>query len=406
METCGICNTILDAIYCPQCNSVTGTIVSPVTGYIAADEKSEVLGIYVPRDSDHKLWSPITGIVQNVEEKNGLWTRTTNIFEVPINQKKTGSVTVSLYGLVNVKVEIEVGYSKYITNKVLLNLGKDGILNQSASLGTIVIGSYVNLQLPEFAKFKLMVKKGDKVQGGKTICARWTMTNPILLTVPHAKCLTEQKSHICDYAAMPNALSLARQLFHTFSKDVIVLPGNINRSTIDLNRIESRPTVFRQWVSMFLPIISRCYDIHSFPPGGSWTQKKPSHPKGPSSLKKKVKKKCKYVPPIKTNEAVLIDDMDVVILEDLCELDNASHSSFKLLKFLMPYKKSMNVALLQGAAGYNDIMDEVESHKKECFLIEYNEATIVENREIQNHLIASWISSCTFCVTSGVIAPF
>lgn len=436
---------IFQARYCDVCQSLTGTMVSPVTGIVDTIDK-KTIGIYVPRDSDHKLYAPITSIVYLIEEQEGLWSRQTKIFEVPITQTKTGSVKLHLYGLVNSLVEVKVGYSRYVTNKVQLDVDNTDVLHnsvlQAKKIGDILVGSYLNLGLPSFAQFKLMVRPGDKVVGGKTIFAQWAVRRPILLTVPHAQCWLDtgepSSGHTCDTIAMKSALNLATHLSNplapslasltslmptssssstsssslpTSRRDVIVLPGNINRTLFDLNRQESRLTMFRLWTYVLIPFVDAVYDIHSFPPDGSWAGKsrRRSKKNGKSDYTKdkgkgreksveesKSKSSCVYHPPILVGTSDE-DEADIVILEDQCDIEN--HASHDLLTFLksasggstVPTSLEIKVALLLGGYGFNDIMDEMQKFGKESFLIEYDEGLSEEKLNAYNTLIASWI---------------
>ncbi len=377
---------VFNANYCSACKSITGKITAPVSGVIDTVDSS--VGIYIPRSSNHKLFAPITGIVSDIEEKQGLRDRKT----------KTGSVNIAFHGLVDCSIDVEVG-----THKVQLSIhDKDPLRNvvlDGQEVGEIIMGNYLTLTLPSFAKVKLLVNAGDRVIGGETVCAVWALTRPILLTVPHALCLestsASRESQICDLASKKSALNLAQHLAHDFGQDVIVLPGNLNRrAQVDLNRAESRLSLFRGWVYNLIPFIRDAYDIHSFPQiPGVWGGKRPRKRLPESSLmvgdeSKKVRS-CEHQEPIVIGGS--IDHSDIVILEDRCDLKK--HNSYDLLQFLGKSGIGATAALLQGAYGLNDIQDELQKFGKETFLIEYGEELSDEKLNAYNSLIASWIAS-------------
>jgi len=94
----------------------------------------------------------------------------------------------------------------------------------------------------------------------------------IILTVPHALCIYDNKNHTCDATAKKLAYKLMSKLGGKITNNITTVIGNINRSKIDLNRIQSRKTEFRKiivkiiktWEKKKLKVIF-VIDCHSFP---------------------------------------------------------------------------------------------------------------------------------------------
>lgn len=93
----------------------------------------------------------------------------------------------------------------------------------------------------------------------------------VILTVPHETCI-DHIDHYCDYYANKLAMSLKNVLFKKY--DITIVHGNINRLQIDLNRIQSRNTKFREKIREIVNQfniknksnnIIYIIDCHSFP---------------------------------------------------------------------------------------------------------------------------------------------
>lgn len=93
----------------------------------------------------------------------------------------------------------------------------------------------------------------------------------IILTIPHAKCIGNNENHTCDAYAKKLADALENKLTK-ITKNIHIFIGNINRSKIDLNRIQSRVTPFRRkvietakkWLDSGIRELF-VIDCHSFP---------------------------------------------------------------------------------------------------------------------------------------------
>lgn len=107
------------------------------------------------------------------------------------------------------------------------------------------------------------------------------ITTTIIIAVPHAKCdevnyPSSKGHHVCDHIA-PRAASLLKSELSKFGYKIIgPIMGNINRMKVDLNRIESRDTDFRQ--DIWNHILSEStqgnqvvvLDIHSYDDRAPW----------------------------------------------------------------------------------------------------------------------------------------
>lgn len=106
----------------------------------------------------------------------------------------------------------------------------------------------------------------------------------IILSVPHAKCLSENSKHTCDTAADKLATYIKNKLKN---KDARIFLGDINRSIIDLNREAGiytswrkniRDTIKNKLINYKLNKSNIVFvlDCHSFPNGSFGTKKYPN----------------------------------------------------------------------------------------------------------------------------------
>jgi len=98
----------------------------------------------------------------------------------------------------------------------------------------------------------------------------------VILTAPHARCTaTSHSNHSCDFAALSAANELSKAL-DSVGIESIVLAGDINRETTDLNRAVARYTTdFRESLRMEVRLRSRKHeiivlDVHSYPQSSKW----------------------------------------------------------------------------------------------------------------------------------------
>jgi predicted N-formylglutamate amidohydrolase len=87
----------------------------------------------------------------------------------------------------------------------------------------------------------------------------------VLITVPHAVCQESEYAHQCDYASSHCAQVLDLSL--TKKVRTLTVIGDVWRPILDLNRIESRSSPFRQKITRLLKSgdVSLLLDIHSYP---------------------------------------------------------------------------------------------------------------------------------------------
>lgn len=106
-----------------------------------------------------------------------------------------------------------------------------------------------------------------------------TVTTLVVLSVPHEMCKFINSGHYCDPSARILADTLFISLQNLGGTAVVLVPGDINRQDIDLNRMGARFTPFRQEikniVNSFISTpppkgmkkIIYLVDCHSFPTG-------------------------------------------------------------------------------------------------------------------------------------------
>ncbi len=107
----------------------------------------------------------------------------------------------------------------------------------------------------------------------------------IMITVPHAKC-EFPPDHECDIAATKLATELAGSLNNRY-RMIRTFTGTINRTSIDLNRVESYDTTYRYDIRKQLAEYINSYpqshiiyifDCHSFPDGNYFANVRVTNP--------------------------------------------------------------------------------------------------------------------------------
>lgn len=232
---------------------LTTSLLSPINGIIHHIDKNKIY-ITTKEKYDQIIFSPISGHIDNIN----------NVISIK-NKKYAEPVLMKLYSskmnTINNNNSVTKGQIIGSKNKGIVSIDLNGLIN-----------------------FKT-VSVGSKVIGGKSIIG-YLLTNPkmqindkpifdaadrlIILTTPHETCISNV-GHSCDYYAP----ILAKKLFDKLSDlgDIILIHGNINRKQIDLNRIESRNTDFRNKIRQVVKDsinidkknIIYLIDCHSFP---------------------------------------------------------------------------------------------------------------------------------------------
>lgn len=171
------------------------------------------------------------------------------------------------------------------------------------------------------------------------------MSSHIIITVPHSVCYTNINDRHCDTMAQFAAENLKSKI--KFS--VVHLPSNHFRDHIDLNRIESRNTDYRNTLRQHLNSTKFLIDIHSAPPG---------------------------VYGVKAN---------------LIIIDNSPGTMYGQNLETYLRQSGINVTRLLGA-NYNDITEEARALGVPALLFEYEETLNPNEIEAINTAIANWVN--------------
>jgi hypothetical protein len=148
----------------PQAQS----IVSPVSGRISK-VGADSIRIYISPNDDHRVFAPIGGRVARVDVHQGRWKR--KVFEANVDKIAQTRIFIKDSSLSqHVSFWLEVGYPKYITNRVRIDHGgKVGdVLEQGEQMGEIVLGSLAEVQFNGLSHVNVF-QVGAKVTGGETI---------------------------------------------------------------------------------------------------------------------------------------------------------------------------------------------------------------------------------------------
>jgi len=170
----------------------------------------------------------------------------------------------------------------------------------------------------------------------------------VIITVPHGPACNDDDlakvTHLCDLAAYPAALLIQERL-SSRGVNSFVLPADVNRRVVDLNRSPSRSsskTGFRRKLRELLKTnmgtVKLVLDVHSFPAHyDQWT----GH--------------------------------DIVLLEDRQNMEGLPVASLR--DYLISTR--VNASLFRGE--HNDIQDEMHELGYESFLVEFNEDLLNED---------------------------
>lgn len=155
--------------YIPVSNggSTRVTVLAPTYGIVEEASPSSIV-IYIDARDNHSVHSVVSGYVSKITTYQGEILRPirgrTSMFQA--FERKTGRVTIS-YEL-GVSVDLEVGEG-YITDRVQLEIKEgDWIAPAGKRIGEILLGSLSEVHLPGPPSTRILVKKGDVLQGGVT----------------------------------------------------------------------------------------------------------------------------------------------------------------------------------------------------------------------------------------------
>ena len=132
-------------------------IIVPVSGFITSIQKlkdgSLEIHFYIPREANHKIYSPISGKIESlmIDEYGKLMKNEQGEFIFAQKEYETHDASLSWFiksivGKLEIKLQVFVGYPHYITNKIRLvekidSIKKNNTVVSGELLGEILIGS-------------------------------------------------------------------------------------------------------------------------------------------------------------------------------------------------------------------------------------------------------------------------
>lgn len=210
------------------------------------------------------IFSPVNGIIDTINQES---------VRIHIDIEYDGTINAPIFGTITeINNESSDNFQIYISNEYLENpiivnfkkatqyvhnvhLSKNQNINYNDIIGYAQSNSLCEININKNKNKNVkVVDIGMHVLAGTTIIEYIKIsqqiainTEPkqlIVLTIPHFVCINDtEKKHNCDYSAERLAESLKQVLI---DKDVYFYNGNINRTFIDLNRIQSNKTDFRK----------------------------------------------------------------------------------------------------------------------------------------------------------------
>lgn len=382
-------------------------ILSPVSGIISSIDE-DTITIYIRPKDDYSFFAPIDGKLINIKYYKGSWKK--NIFNAQVNKITRMEIIARIKILIKneyldkpLSFWIEVGKPVYITDIIRLNKKINDKLIQGEKMGEIWLESLVLLHFNGI-KHHNIIKYFSRVIGGKTILSFifktstqdgllkidhlmknfngeeigkfLTIKQLIVITTPHEKCEDNNIGHTCDTFARILAEQLKISLAND-SREIVYFKGNINRKKIDLNRLNSRDTIFRKSITSYIiehinKLITQnearliyILDCHSFPPGNSFNNISINNP----------------------DIAILFDDcLQLIYVEELTDILNKN-----------------KIRSTKHIGNQNDIIDEfIEINKTYLqyykikimpILIEINEGIDMNKLKIIGQSVNQWINN-------------
>lgn len=175
----------------------------------------------------------------------------------------------------------------------------------------------------------------------------------IVITVPHAICVGDNKHHFCDSTAVMNAGILYNLITRLTDNKVYMYTADTWRYECDENRSPCRDKPFRRLIDSKINSKSILLDIHSFPKYGFSSVSYP-------------------------------DDSDIVLLY-LGSIDTYTQSLCDRLK-----RNNVNVRALPGS-NKNDILYTSALKIFYGILIEFNESLTLEESSVICGIITEWV---------------
>ena len=151
-----------------------GLIVSPGDGKVTETVTTQTpqgprqrISIFLSVFNVHVNRSPITGVLSHVEYRKGLYLNAMNPASAERNEQNIATVVGE-----GADAGIEVTFKQIaglLARRIVFNQREGDKLERGQRVGLIKFGSRVDVILP--AEARIVVKVGDKVQGGATVLA-------------------------------------------------------------------------------------------------------------------------------------------------------------------------------------------------------------------------------------------
>lgn len=158
-------------------------VYSPVSGFvdrISRHNGVQTLHIYITRHSDHRVFTPVGGLMTLLSYENGRFSHDDLYHQLSVPH--TSKITWEFNE--NIVLSVFVGKPEYITDTVrLLQSTRLHDVSARANLAEILIGSRAELQLPDYYNIEVKAVRvkdpeeleamdEDQLVGGQTVLAR------------------------------------------------------------------------------------------------------------------------------------------------------------------------------------------------------------------------------------------
>jgi phosphatidylserine decarboxylase len=153
-------------------------IKSPTFGTVEKIGENSVL-IYIDIDDPHGVYAPVSGTIRSIRSESGVfkspkflkkkWIEQTGVRDLTlftVEPPKTERLWFEIESETIVLFYVEIGHPQYVTNNVALYVDVGKKVESGEHLGEILVGSRAKIYSPK--SWKTSVKKGQKLEGGKT----------------------------------------------------------------------------------------------------------------------------------------------------------------------------------------------------------------------------------------------
>lgn len=159
--------------------SSKGYIIAPSYGRVVSVDSKEV-AIFIPFKANHDIFSPIDGKVIDIEAKKGGFTK--QYYQTNSRFTKKGKVEFDIDGDIPIKLETYVGFP-YRPNRIRVDTKEGRKVKKGQKIAEILLGSLSETEFPDKnVEIIPLVKRFQKVEGGKTKIAEWRKTKKIKKT--------------------------------------------------------------------------------------------------------------------------------------------------------------------------------------------------------------------------------